>query len=58
MNNYYLEKQKNAVLKTNINELTELIEDLVKEIEELESKNDQFENRIIELEEILMEKVS
>lgn len=56
MNNYYLEKQKNAVLKTNINEITELVEDLVREIEKLEFENEKFENRIIELEGELMEK--
>lgn len=56
MNNYYLEKQKNAVLKTNINEITELVEDLVREIEKSEFENEKFENRIIELEEELAEK--
>jgi hypothetical protein len=56
MNDYYLEKQKDTVLKNNISEITELIEDLVREIEELEAQNEKLTDRIIELEGELMEK--
>ena len=56
MENYYLEKAKDTVLENNIREITELIEDLVREIEKLEYENEKFENRIIELEGELTEK--
>ena len=56
MINYYLEKQKNTVLRSNISEITELIGDLVREIEELEAQNEKLTDRIIELEGELMEK--
>jgi cell division septum initiation protein DivIVA len=56
MENYYLEKAKDTVLENNIREITELIEDLVREIEELEAQNEKLTDRIIELEGELMEK--
>ena len=56
MENYYLEKAKDTVLENNIREITELIEDLVREIEELEARNEKLTDRIIELEGELMEK--
>jgi cell division septum initiation protein DivIVA len=56
MNNYYLEKQKDSVLRSSISEITELIGDLVREIEELEAQNEKLTDRIIELEGELMEK--